>query len=114
MNTNTPTSPALVKKIEKGIMKEAKNEDQNLKHTIKDLSQTEKAEAKAQKAAIKAEQQLVKLEKYEQSTLNALHKATHDHDIAATKMHSGETDLEVCNFEIDRCYSYFYLAGRPR
>lgn len=95
-------------------MKEAKNEDQNLKHTIKDLSQTEKAEAKAQKAAIKAEQQLVKLEKYEQSTLNALHKATHDHDIAATKMHSGETDLEVCNFEIDRCYSYFYLAGRLR
>lgn len=76
-------------------MKEAKNEDQNLKQAMKDLSQTEKAEAKAQKAAIKAEQQLVKLEKYEQSTLNALHKATHDHDIAATKMHSGETDLEM-------------------
>lgn len=95
MNTNAPTTPALVKKIEKGIMKEAKNEDQNLKQAIKELSQTEKAEAKAQKAAIKAEQQLIKLEKYEQSTLNALHKATHDHDIAATKMHSGETDLEM-------------------
>ncbi|KIK08432.1 hypothetical protein K443DRAFT_672451 [Laccaria amethystina LaAM-08-1] len=94
MNTNA-TSPALVKKIEKGIMKEAKNEDQNLKQAIKDLSQTEKAETKAQKAAIKAEQQLMKLEKYEQSTLNALHKATHDHDIAATKTHSAETDLEM-------------------
>jgi len=111
MNTN---APALVKKIEKGIMKEAKNENQNLKQTIRDLSQSEKAEAKAQKAAIKAEQQLIKVEKYEQATLNALHKATHDHDIAATKMHSAETDLEVCNFEIGRYYSCFYLARHRR
>jgi len=38
-----------VKKVENEIIKEAKNEEKVLKHTLKDLSHTEKAEVKTHK-----------------------------------------------------------------
>jgi hypothetical protein len=44
-------SPKLVKKVEKEILTEAKNEEKRLKNAIEDLSQIEKAENKAQKVS---------------------------------------------------------------
>ena len=43
----TSTSPNLLKKVEKEILKEAKIEEANLKHIMNDLSHTEKSESQA-------------------------------------------------------------------
>jgi len=43
----TSTSPNLLKKVEKEILKEAKMEEANLKHIMNDLSYTEKSESQA-------------------------------------------------------------------
>lgn len=43
------TSPKLMKKVEKTIIREAKNEGKNLKHMVKDLGAAEKAAQKAHK-----------------------------------------------------------------
>jgi len=43
----TSTSPNLLKKVEKEILKEAKIEEANLKHIMNDLSYTEKSESQA-------------------------------------------------------------------
>ena len=44
-----PTSEEVLKRVEKSIVKEAKSEEKNLKHTIKDLTAAEKLAQKAHK-----------------------------------------------------------------
>ena len=44
-----PTSPELMKKVENSIIREAKDEEKNLKHVVKDLEAVEKTARKANK-----------------------------------------------------------------
>lgn len=44
-----PSSPAELKHLEKQLLREAKTEASEVKHTLKDVDATEKAAAKAQK-----------------------------------------------------------------
>jgi hypothetical protein len=44
-----PTSEEVLKKVETSIVHEAKSEEKNLKHIIKDLTAAEKTARKAQK-----------------------------------------------------------------
>ncbi|TFK39029.1 hypothetical protein BDQ12DRAFT_722875 [Crucibulum laeve] len=91
-----PAPPAeYVRRMEKEIVREGRVEEKNLKHAIKDLSHLEKSETKAAKIADKAEHTLHKSEKKEQSTLNALNKATNKHDVAAANLHSAEQEAQV-------------------
>jgi len=46
-----PTSDEVLKKVEKSILKEAKSEEKNLKHLVKDLAATETAAQKALKVS---------------------------------------------------------------
>ncbi|KAF8165119.1 hypothetical protein B0H34DRAFT_671044 [Crassisporium funariophilum] len=90
-----PTSPALIKKVEKEILKEAKHEEKSLKHAIKDLSHTQKAENHATKADNKAVHTLEKTEKKEQNALKSLHQATNQHDVALSGVHKAQNDAEA-------------------
>ncbi|KAF8914134.1 hypothetical protein CPB84DRAFT_59257 [Gymnopilus junonius] len=92
---STPTSPERIKKVEHEIIKEAKDEEKNLKKAIKDLTQTEKDAKKANKGAVKAEQTLEKSEKKEQSALKDLYKAENAHDVAVSSVHQAQQNLEL-------------------
>ncbi|KAJ7122802.1 hypothetical protein C8R44DRAFT_155006 [Mycena epipterygia] len=90
-----PSSPAAIKKLEKQLAKQAKREDAEVKHALKDVQSTEKYKAKAQKAAFKAEQTIEKIAKAETATLKALNKATHQHDAVLVDLRSAERDAEM-------------------
>ncbi|KAG6916200.1 hypothetical protein DXG01_008082 [Tephrocybe rancida] len=89
-STEQVVSPQVVKKLEKGIVKEGKIEDSRVKGLFDDLTKTEKERAKAEKAAHKAEDALAKAEKKEVKAVKAASKATHDHDIAVANRHNAE------------------------
>ncbi|CAA7259493.1 unnamed protein product [Cyclocybe aegerita] len=95
--TEEPISahPDLIKKLEKGIINEAKHEEQNFKDTLKDLSKTEKMESKAHKASVRAERVLEKAEQHEQKTLKNIYKAEQAHDIAISNVHEAQHELEM-------------------
>ncbi|KAG5645783.1 hypothetical protein DXG03_005320 [Asterophora parasitica] len=114
MSGPTQTSPDIIKSLEKEIAKEGKTEDTRIRDAAKDLSTTEKAQRKAHKvklswwfgptcslsndvaqAAMKAETVISKMEKKETAMSSAMHKATHDHDVAATELHGAQKDAEV-------------------
>ncbi|EIW61785.1 uncharacterized protein TRAVEDRAFT_44606 [Trametes versicolor FP-101664 SS1] len=67
------------KKLEKLMAKEAKAEEQNIKHALKDVKKAEKAVKKSVKAVEKAEKKKQKVLKTEHSTVKALTKAKHKH-----------------------------------
>ncbi|KAI0332450.1 hypothetical protein GY45DRAFT_477352 [Cubamyces sp. BRFM 1775] len=67
------------KKLEKLMAKEAKVEEQNIKHALKDVKKAEKAVKKSVKAVEKAEKQKAKAMKQEHSTAKGLIKAKHKH-----------------------------------
>ncbi|PPQ66281.1 hypothetical protein CVT26_010965 [Gymnopilus dilepis] len=93
-----PTHPEIIKKVEKEIVREAKDEERNLKRAVKDLSQTEKDVKKANKAStVKAEHDLEKSEKQEQTTLKNLFKAENIHDVAVSNVHRAQQNLELSN-----------------
>jgi CII-binding regulator of phage lambda lysogenization HflD len=114
MSLSVPASPASIKKLEKQLNKEAKREDSEVKHALKEVQSSEKSKAKAQKvlaplnlsvsriaqfpskAAMKAEQMIEKLAKIETATLKALNKATHQHEVVVVDLRSAEKDAEVC------------------
>ncbi|KAJ3503862.1 hypothetical protein NLJ89_g8240 [Agrocybe chaxingu] len=87
--------PDLIRKVEKGILNEARHEEQNFKDTLKDLSKTAKMENKAHRAAIRAERALEKAEQHEQKTLKNIYKAEQAHDIAITNVHEARHELEM-------------------
>ncbi|KAJ7688347.1 hypothetical protein B0H17DRAFT_1332079 [Mycena rosella] len=95
MAATLPSSPSELKHLEKQILKEAKVEASQVKHTFKDVDATEKAAAKAQKSANKAEKQTEKLGKQEAAAAKALNKATHHHDSVLTDLSSSERDLKL-------------------
>jgi hypothetical protein len=106
-----PSSPSELKHLEKQILKEAKVEANQVKHTLKDVDATEKAVAKAQKVLAKfyllylrltrtqsvnkAEKQNEKLSKKEAAAAQALNKAAHRHDSISTDLNSSERELKV-------------------
>ncbi|KAJ7755679.1 hypothetical protein DFH07DRAFT_821376 [Mycena maculata] len=90
-----PSSPAAIKKLEKQLAKQAKREDAEVKHALKDVQSTEKHKAKAQKATVKAEQIIEKIAKAETATLKALNKVTHQHDTVVVDLRNAERDGEM-------------------
>ncbi|KAF9535053.1 hypothetical protein CPB83DRAFT_843394 [Crepidotus variabilis] len=90
-----PTSPELLKKVETSIIREAKQEEKNLKHVVKDLGTTEKGVNKAHKSADKAETMLSKAEKNEHQTLKNLNRAENNHDRAVANVHSAQNDMQM-------------------
>lgn len=114
-------SPKLVKKVEKEILTEAKNEEKHLKRAIKDLTHVEKNENAAQKvlylvsaspsAALniqthntdryfmqtifKADAALQNADKKEHRTLQDMYKAEHNHEIALSRAQEAQKELEV-------------------
>ncbi|KAJ7162597.1 hypothetical protein C8R43DRAFT_303041 [Mycena crocata] len=97
-----PSTPSSVKKLEKQLTKEAKREDKEVKHTLKDIQSLEKQKTKTQKASIKAEQTIEKLAKVESATLRALNKATHQHDAVLVDLRSAERDAELKRVEDEK------------
>ncbi|KAJ7499305.1 hypothetical protein FB451DRAFT_1548953 [Mycena latifolia] len=95
MTTTLPSSPSELKHLEKQILKEAKAEASQVKHSLKDVDATEKAAAKAEKSAHKAEKQNEKLSKQEAAAAKALNKATHRHDSLVTDLSSSERELKA-------------------
>ncbi|KAJ7755680.1 hypothetical protein DFH07DRAFT_959315 [Mycena maculata] len=94
MTSTNGTLPAL-KHLEKQIIKEAKVEASQVKHTLKDVDATEKAAVKAQKSVNKAEKQNHKLSKQEAAAAAALNKAAHHHDAVTTDLASSERDVKL-------------------
>lgn len=108
-----PTSEEVLKKVELAIVNDAKSEEKNLKHIVKDLTAAEKATQKAHKvigvplqensvlidtyeqAVDKAEHKLHNAEKKECDTLKVMHMAEHKHDDAVSTIHMTQNDLEV-------------------
>ncbi|KAI0824654.1 hypothetical protein BC628DRAFT_1419769 [Trametes gibbosa] len=68
-----------VKKLEKLMAWEAKAEELNIKHALKDVKKAEKAVKKSVKAVEKAEKAKGKMVKKEHSTVKALNAAKHKH-----------------------------------
>ncbi|KAJ7229070.1 hypothetical protein GGX14DRAFT_616628 [Mycena pura] len=99
---SVPSSPAAIKKLEKQLKKEAKREDVDLKHALKDLQAAEKLKAKAHKSASKAEETIEKITKIETATLKALNKATHEHDAAVVELRNAERDADLRRQEDER------------
>ncbi|KAF9477874.1 hypothetical protein BDN70DRAFT_880642 [Pholiota conissans] len=95
VTTAQPVPSKLVKKVEKEILSEAKNEERRLKNAIEDLSQIEKAENKAQKAIVRADKALDKAEKKEQRTLKDLYRAEHTHGVALSNVRKAQKELEA-------------------
>ncbi|KAF8914135.1 hypothetical protein CPB84DRAFT_1758494 [Gymnopilus junonius] len=94
---STPSSTLNVselKKLEKGIKHEAKDEEKVVKHAMNDLKKTEKEGSKVHKATDKAKSTLEKAEKKEDSTLDDIYKAQHKHDTAVTDLHQAESSLK--------------------
>ncbi|KAH9850037.1 hypothetical protein C2E23DRAFT_887748 [Lenzites betulinus] len=79
-----------VKKLEKLMAWEAKADEANIKHALKDVKKAEKAVKKSVKAVGKAEKGKAKVLKKEHSTVTALNKAKHKHADAL----EGETKAE--------------------
>jgi len=96
------TSPATVQKIEKELQKEAQTEEKRFQHAVKDLNSVGKSEAKAAKAESKAEKSMHKSEKKEADAAKLLHKATHNHDVAVSGLHSSEADLQTRQQQVSR------------
>ncbi|KAF5388101.1 hypothetical protein D9615_000035 [Tricholomella constricta] len=95
---SSPTQSAssqAVKKLEKEIAQEGKTEHAHVHDVKKDLSAMEKAQLKAHKVAQKAESAISKMSKKETAATAAMHKATHDHDIAASHLHDAEKEAEL-------------------
>jgi len=108
--------PKRRQKLEKTIQKEAKAEEKNVQHALKDLKSAEKSDTSFQGQHLlsvdglyayivvicrpfdKAEKSLGKTQKKEESTLAAANKAAHKHDIAATDLNKADKDLKVCYF----------------
>ncbi|KAJ7087216.1 hypothetical protein B0H15DRAFT_950104 [Mycena belliarum] len=88
---SVPSSPAAIKKLEKQFNKEAKREDSEVKHALKDVQSTEKYKAKAQK--VHHARQLVP--PTETATLKKLNKATHQHNAVLVDLRGAERDAEV-------------------
>ena len=109
------TNPDIARRMEKEILREAKNEEKALHAAIKDASHVEKERARAERvsrteapspyehseadttvqATLKADHSVEKAETKEHKTMKNMHKATHDHDVAVSKLHQAQDDLEV-------------------
>ncbi|KAF8192432.1 hypothetical protein BJ912DRAFT_1057804 [Pholiota molesta] len=86
------TSPNPVNKAKKDIIREAKDEEHNIKDALKDLSRTEKAAHKASKQVVKADSKLEKAENLEQKS-----RSDHEHDVAIEQIQQAQTDFEKSN-----------------
>ncbi|KAI9001299.1 hypothetical protein BD414DRAFT_474239 [Trametes punicea] len=84
-----------IRQVEKIIAKEAREDQKNLDHTIKDLSSAEKAHNKSVKAADKAQHQLEKAVKKEHKAAEALNRAAHNHDAAVAGEQTAEKTVQI-------------------
>lgn len=80
---------------EKLIEKEAKGEEKNLKHVIKEVSKAEKDAHKAAKAESHSHHVLEKAAKEEEKIASKLNNITHKHDSAVSKQNAAANELKA-------------------
>ncbi|KAI0796487.1 hypothetical protein C8Q75DRAFT_741281 [Abortiporus biennis] len=84
-----------IRQIEQMIANEARSDQKNLEHAIKDVKAGESTHNKSVKAAQKAEHNLDKAVKNEHDAAKVLNKANHDHEAAIANQQSAERDLAL-------------------
>ncbi|KAI0080696.1 hypothetical protein K474DRAFT_1589184 [Panus rudis PR-1116 ss-1] len=84
-----------IRQIEKQIATEARSEEKNLQHAIKDLESAEKTHNKSIKAADKAQHALDKAVQKEHKAASALNKAAHQHDAAIAHEQTAEKNVTL-------------------
>ncbi|GJE84922.1 hypothetical protein PsYK624_009980 [Phanerochaete sordida] len=84
-----------IRTFEKRIAQEARTDQKNLDHVIKDLKNAEKAHQKAIKGADKAQHNVDKAAQNEHKTASAVEKAQHDHQAAVSAEASAEKSLNL-------------------
>ncbi|KAH9942034.1 hypothetical protein B0H21DRAFT_527285 [Amylocystis lapponica] len=84
-----------IRQFEKIIANEAKADQRNMDHAIKDFTTSEKSHNKSIKEADKAEHTIEKSIKKEHSTAQALNKAEHKHDAALADQKNARKSLEI-------------------
>ncbi|KAJ3757577.1 hypothetical protein F5878DRAFT_537389 [Lentinula raphanica] len=94
-----------LKKLEKKIIQEGKEEDTHVKHSLKDLNKLEKASNKADKTFDKSEHTLEKKHKEEYKANQTVNKVTHKHDLAVAAVGSAEKDLAAKKQESARLHT---------
>ncbi|EPT02318.1 hypothetical protein FOMPIDRAFT_1048014 [Fomitopsis schrenkii] len=94
-SSGTTAEDPEIRQVEKMIATEAKNEQKNLDHALKDLSKLDKTHEKAIKAADKAQHAVDKAVKDEHKTAEALNQAEHKHDNAIAGQRNACKTLEL-------------------
>ncbi|KAI0370171.1 hypothetical protein BV20DRAFT_966785 [Pilatotrama ljubarskyi] len=84
-----------VRQVEKMIAKEARDDQKNLDHTIKDLSSAEKAHNKSVKAVDNAHHALDKAVEKEHKAAKAVNRAIHNHDSTVANEQAAEKKVEI-------------------
>ncbi|KAI0356534.1 hypothetical protein OH77DRAFT_1423467 [Trametes cingulata] len=84
-----------VRQVEKMIAKEARDDQKNLDHTIKDLSSAEKAHNKSIKAVDKASHALDKAVEKEHKAAKAVNRAIHNHDSTVAGEQAAEKKVQI-------------------
>ncbi|GBE83604.1 hypothetical protein SCP_0506590 [Sparassis crispa] len=89
-----PSDPE-IRKAEKSAANEARHEQRNLEHAVKDLNKAEKSHEKGIKAVDKAQHALDEAVKEEHATAMELNKAEHKHDTAVADHRNAVKELEL-------------------
>ncbi|EKM59448.1 uncharacterized protein PHACADRAFT_191806 [Phanerochaete carnosa HHB-10118-sp] len=84
-----------IRDFEKRIAQDARTDQKNLDHVVKDLKNAEKAHQKAIKGADNAQHQLDKAVQQEHKTAGAVEKAEHNHQAAIQAEASAEKRLDL-------------------
>ncbi|EPT02319.1 hypothetical protein FOMPIDRAFT_88996 [Fomitopsis schrenkii] len=84
-----------IRQVEQMVATEAKNEQKNLDHTLKDFAKLNGTHEKAIKAADKAQRSLDKAVKNENKTAKELNEAEHRHDNALSDQRNAYKTLEL-------------------
>ncbi|GBE83592.1 hypothetical protein BKA93DRAFT_912237 [Sparassis latifolia] len=95
-----------VRKAEKILANEARHEQRNLEHAVKDVSKVEKSHEKGFKSADKAQHALEKAANEEHATAMELNKAEHKHDTAVADHRNAVKELELSKQNEERLQEY--------
>ncbi|KAI0347501.1 hypothetical protein BDW22DRAFT_1321865 [Trametopsis cervina] len=100
-NESMSTDPT-IREFEKRIATEAKSDQRNLDHAIRDLKNAEKAHQNAIKGADKAQHSVDKAVNKEHKRASDLNKAEHQHEAAISSQQNAEKTLSLKRQHQDR------------
>ncbi|OCH95991.1 hypothetical protein OBBRIDRAFT_448135 [Obba rivulosa] len=93
-NSNNTMDPE-VRQIEKTVAREAKMDQKNMDHAVKDLNSAEKTHNKSIKEADKAQHNLDKAVKQEHNAAKAVNQAQHKHQVAVSGEESAQKTVQI-------------------